>query len=158
MLAKTYSILKPASFRYFSLAATAESNYSNFRSAYVQNLSKFQETLEEVEESENVANLKARKAWSHPYNNEHSRVNVSPSHTSELFFEFVGPEQVSPHYESFLVSRKWAIGFWTTCFTLSFFAQSVDFHWVAQSSIVPFVYYTSIYYWVVEMRKFYLKP
>jgi len=101
MLLKTYSKIKPSTFRYFSLSATAESNYTNFRSAYVQNLSKFQETLEDVSQNESVADVKARKAWTHPYNNEHSKIHLSVSYQSEMWYEFVGPEQVSPHYESF---------------------------------------------------------
>lgn len=66
------------------------------------------------------------KPYYHPYNNgsfkykyiiimnillEHNPINFSYVKTMELFSDVVGPEQVSPHYENFLVARKYAIGF-----------------------------------------------
>jgi hypothetical protein len=99
-----------------------------------------------------------RKAFTHEFDNEHYSVNVSPAHQSRMFFEFVGPEQVSPHYESFLASRKWAIGFWASCLSLSYIGASLDFHWVARSMIIPFVFWTSTFYWIFEGRKHIVKP
>lgn len=152
------STIKPVARAFSSFQATAENNYKNFRSAYVDNLSKFKQTIDEIDHSAETASLKSKKAYTHPYNNEHSQVNLTPGRASEIFFEFVGPEQVSPHYESFLASRKWAIGFWTTCLALAFVGNSVDMHWVAKSSMIPFVYYTTLFYWTFEGRKSIMKP
>lgn len=114
--------------------------------------------MEEVEDNTSAASLKNKKAYVHPFDNDHYSVNMSPVRTSEMFYEFVGPEQVSPHYESFLASRKWAIGFWATCFGLSYVSTTLDFHWVAKSCIVPFVFYGTTFYWVLEGRKHIIKP
>ena len=156
MLAKV--IRKQLSGRcYFSLAAVGENNYSNFRTAYVQNLSKFKKTMDKMEDTQTASSLKSKKAYRHPYNNEHSSINISPIRDDELVHEFVGPEQVSPHYESFLFSRKWAIGFWTVGFSLSFIAKTVDFHWIAKSAILPWAFWISLWYWTFEGRKSILK-
>lgn len=143
---------------YFSLAAVGEGNYKRFRTTYVNNLSKFKQTMDRLEDTEEAAKLKSRKAYSHPYHNQHSEINLSPARASEIFFEFVGPEQVSPHYESFLASRKWAIGFWTTLVGLSFVAGTVDLHWVAKSTIIPFTFWMTSFYWTFEGRKSIVKP
>lgn len=44
------------------------------------------------------------------YFKDHHPLNLSIVKTAELFHDFIGPEQVSPHYENFLVARKYAIG------------------------------------------------
>lgn len=49
------------------------------------------------------------KVYTHPFDYEHQPLNFSPVKTAELFYEFVGPEQVSPHYENFLVARKYLV-------------------------------------------------
>lgn len=124
----------------------------------MNNLDKFKETMETVEDTESAAKLKNKKAYVHPFNNEHYEVNMNPTKASELFFEFVGPEQVSPHYESFLASRKWALGFWGTSLTLAYVGSTVDFHWVARSCIIPFTFYATSFYWILEGRKHIIKP
>lgn len=65
---------------------------------------------------------------------------------------------MSPHYESFLASRKWAIGFWATSISLAYVGSSVDFHWVARSCIIPFTFYATSFYWILEGRKHIVKP
>jgi hypothetical protein len=157
MIAKVFARTSKLSRNFSSLGGVAENNYSRFRTAYVNNLGKFKETMETVENTESAATLKNKKAYVHPFDNEHYTVNMNPAKASEIFFEFVGPEQVSPHYESFLASRKWAIGFWATSITLAYVGSSVDFHWVARSCIIPFTFYATSFYWILEGRKHIVK-
>jgi hypothetical protein len=49
----------------------------------------------------------------------------------ELWKEFVGLEQISPHYESFLMSRKNAIGIWGTVLLLVGAMNVHDLHGIA---------------------------
>ena len=46
------------------------------------------------------------KAYEHPFNSVHHPLNFSAVKIAETFHDFVGPEQVSPHYENFTMSRK----------------------------------------------------
>lgn len=41
---------------------------------------------------------------------DHHPLNFSAVKVAELFHDFVGPEQVSPHYENYLMSRKYLMG------------------------------------------------
>merc|ERR1711976_552263 len=114
--------------------------------------------MEEVAQPDNSNKLKMKKAYQHPFVNEHYTVNINPVRTHQLFYDFVGPEQVSPHYESFLASRKWAIGAVTGTLALSYLGATLDFHWIARSMLVPFVFNMTLWYWIFEGRKFLLKP
>jgi hypothetical protein len=60
------------------------------------------------------------KAYQHPFHSDHHPLNFSSVKMAELFNEVVGPEQVSPHYENFMMARKWAIGFWVGLGFISF--------------------------------------
>jgi hypothetical protein len=65
-----------------------------------------------MEENNNIVFEKPKgQPFHHPFNSEHHPVNFSSVKNAELFHDLVGPEQVSPHYENFMMSRKWAIGF-----------------------------------------------
>jgi hypothetical protein len=58
-----------------------------------------------------------------------------------LFHDFIGPEQVSPHYENFLVARKFLVGTYAGVFLLAFAAGTTDLNWVAKSSLIPFIFW-----------------
>ena len=58
--------------------------------------------------------------YHHPFHTEHHPLNFSSVKNAELFHDLVGPEQVSPHYENFMMARKWAIGFFVGLGALSF--------------------------------------
>ena len=58
--------------------------------------------------------------YHHPFNSDHHPLNFSSVKNAELFHDLVGPEQVSPHYENFMMARKWAIGFFVGLGALSF--------------------------------------
>ena len=78
--------------------------------------------------------------------------------TTELFYDFVGPEQVSPHFENFLVARKFLVFSYVGLFTLVFAAGTTDLSWFARSSIIPFVFYFQLMYFYLEGRKSVFKP
>jgi len=158
MLTKVTRTCLNNSRNFASLTAGAESNYSQFRAAYVDNLSKFKSTMKNVEETNTQVNNSNRKAFKHEFNGEDQSINLNPARLDRLFYEFLGPEQVSPHYESFLASRKWAIGAVTGTLTLSYLGTSMDFHWIARSCLIPFVFNMTLWYWIFEGRKFLLKP
>lgn len=88
----------------------------------------------------------------------HHPINFSAVKTAEFFNDFVGPEQVSPHYENFLVSRKYLMAFWSAFFALNFAAATVDLNWLAKSSLIPIIMYTSYLYFYIEGRKAFMKP
>jgi hypothetical protein len=77
-------------------------------------------------QSENKLHFKKPTAipFQHPYDSPHHPLNFSSVKNAELFHDLVGPEQVSPHYENFMMARKWAIGFWVGVFVISFGANS----------------------------------
>lgn len=134
-------------------------NYIKFKQRYTESVKSFQEKLSKVEDEDRPALKKpVSKAYTHPYNSHHHPLNFSPVKNAELFHDWVGPEQVSPHYENFMMSRKYALIFWGGVFALSFGASTVDLHWMAKSSIIPFVFWMQLHYFYLEGRKSMLKP
>jgi hypothetical protein len=111
-------------------------------------------------QSENKLHFKKPTAipFQHPYDSPHHPLNFSSVKNAELFHDLVGPEQVSPHYENFMMARKWAIGFWVGVFVISFGANSVDLHWIAKSSMLPFIFWMQLMYFYLEGRKSIFKP
>lgn len=85
-------------------------------------------------------------------------MNFSPVKTAELFHDFMGPEQVSPHYENFMTARKFLIVLWGGFFALGFGVSTVDLHWIAMSSFIPFIFWMQLQYFYIEGRKSLLKP
>lgn len=96
--------------------------------------------------------------YTHPYHNDHHPLNFSGVKTSELFLDWMGPEQVSPHYENFLVSRKYTISFISTLAFLSFAVGTYDLHWLLKSTYLPIITWVTCLYMVMEGRKSWFKP
>lgn len=65
---------------------------------------------------------------------------------------------MSPHYENFLVSRKYAVTFLGTMGILSFGIGTYDLHWVLKSTFLPIVTWTGVMYLTMEGRKSWFKP
>lgn len=78
--------------------------------------------------------------------------------SAELFFNFVGPEQVSPHYENFLVARKYLMLTYGGLIVLGFMAGTTNLSWIAKSSFIPFLFWMQIMYFYLEGRKSFMKP
>ena len=94
-----------------------------------------------------------KKAYKHPLDNPHQRIVFEEGKMEELWLDIMGPEQVSPHYENFLMSRKFAVGIWVTLFASSTLANTRDFAWIVQSSFMPFCFFASALYFFYEGRK-----
>jgi hypothetical protein len=98
------------------------------------------------------------KGYSHPYQSDHHPLNFSPVKTAELFHDFIGPEQVSPHYENFMMSRKYALIFWGGLLFLSLGVGTLDLHWIAKSALFPWIFWFQLMYFFLEWRKSLFKP
>jgi len=126
---------------------------------YREHAQAFRERAEKMErDNKPAARRPFPKGYSHPYQSEHNPLNFSPVKNAELFHDFVGPEQVSPHYENFLMSRKYAMIFWAGLLTLSLGVGTLDLHWIAKSSFFPFVFWFQLMYFFLEWRKSLFKP
>lgn len=134
-------------------------NYARFKTKYHEHVKTFQDKLANLEK-QNTRELKAptSKAYTHPYHSDHHPLVFSSVKTAELFHDAVGPEQVSPHYENFLVSRKFAMGWLGGAFALGIGASTVDLHWIAKSSFLPFMFWMQMMYFYLEGRKSFFKP
>lgn len=76
----------------------------------------------------------------------------------ELFFDLVGPEQVSPHYENFLHSRRFFFGLAAMYFLMYQGAYVKDLSWILQTTFMPIAFSTYTLYLIMEGRKFLAVP
>ena len=93
--------------------------------------------------SKNILN---RKAFKHPMDSPHHPINFSPFKYSELFHDFVGPEQVSAHYEPLSIARNFAL---TSLFSVAFVSYLMkvnDLNWVLESTYTGLFYYCLQYF------------
>lgn len=98
------------------------------------------------------------KAYKHPYDNEYNPINFGGGKLFELAYEQFGPEQVSPHYENFSMSRKYAITFWIGAFFLLYCLKTPDLSWMARSMFYPWTITFATLYFYLEARKSMVKP
>lgn len=126
---------------------------------FTKHMADFKEAMAKLEK-DNVLPLKKPfpKVYSPSWNMKHHRINMSPVKTAEFFHDFVGPEQVSAHYENFMVARKFALIFWAGIFALGVGVTTVDLHWIAKSSALPFLFWMQMMYIYMEGRKSFFKP
>lgn len=129
------------------------------RLRYREQVDAFREKVEKAElENQTTTQRPFPKGYSHPYQTDHQPLNFSPVKTAELFHDFIGPELVSPHYENFLMSRKYAFIFLGGFLFLSFGAGTLDLHWIAKSSLYPWIFWFQLMYFFLEWRKSLFKP
>lgn len=100
-----------------------------------------------------------KKTFVHPFHDP----DVAPVVTSSLYLqrgmqEWLGPEIVSPHYENFAMSRKWAIGFWASMISLTIVLDTPDFHLLASNLFIPVAFWIITMYFFLEGRKSLMKP
>ncbi|CAK81876.1 unnamed protein product (macronuclear) [Paramecium tetraurelia] len=137
----------------------AGKNFLKFQSKYAEYVTQFNQKLEAIEKENKAPNVAPQgKAFEHPYNNPHNPVNMSGIKSSELFYNFIGPEQVSPHYENFLVARKYLLLTYGGLIVIGFAAGTTNLHWIAKSSFLPFLFWMQIMYFYLEGRKSFMKP
>jgi len=137
----------------------AQDFFAKSQSRYQEHVKAFRDKVEKHERDNKPRVEKPfARGYSHPYNTDHHPLNFSPVKTAELFHDFIGPEQVSPHYENFLMSRKYAMAFWAGLLALSLGSATLDLHWIAQSALFPFVFWMQLMYFFLEWRKSLFKP
>lgn len=138
--------------RSFALAAQSQQSFNDFQQIVNTKRQNMDNMFDEFKERMSRP-FAEEKAYSHPLDNPDNRVIFDPSEIQELFYDFMGPEQVSPHYENFAMSRKYAIGIWSGMFGLSMLAATRDFSWIIQGTIMPFAFLSFMTYYFYEARK-----
>lgn len=129
------------------------------QSRYQEHVKSFRERAAQIEQENRPAAARPfPKGYSHPYHSDHHPINFSAVKNAELFHDFVGPEQVSAHYENFLMSRKYAMIFWGGLLALTFGVGTLDLHWIAKSSLFPWIFWFQLMYFFLEWRKSLFKP
>eukprot|EP01017_Pseudomicrothorax_dubius_P004775 TRINITY_DN1104_c0_g1_i2.p1 TRINITY_DN1104_c0_g1~~TRINITY_DN1104_c0_g1_i2.p1 ORF type:complete len:443 (+),score=145.24 TRINITY_DN1104_c0_g1_i2:74-1330(+) len=137
----------------------SEGHTGGIRAAYEKNVAEFKQRMAEFEQELTVPLQKpTARGYSHPYQSDHHPINFSPVKTAELFFDFVGPEQVSPHYENFMVARKFAIYIYTGVLFFIYAIGTIDLNWMAKSAALPFLFWYQLMYILLEGRKSFFKP
>lgn len=121
-----------------------------------ERLRSFQASLKETYQG-----LKAalpRTGYTHPFHSYEKPLAMSHARNQGFYFDFIGPEQVSPHYESFAASRRVLL---TTLFgycSLTFLAKYNDLAWAIRSTLPAFIFYYLFWYALWEGRKFVFLP
>jgi hypothetical protein len=119
----------------------------------------FNEKLE-ILEAENKPPVVAPKGrgYTHPFDMPNNKINFSGVKSSEVFHDLVGPEMVSPHYENFLVARKYLLLTYAGLFLIGLCIGTTDLNWIARSSFLPFLFWMQIMWFYLEGRKSWMKP
>jgi len=133
--------------------------YEKCQERYHEHIAAFREKVDKLEaDNKKNAPKPFPKGYTHPFHSDHHPINFSPVKIAELFHDFIGPEQVSPHYENYLVSRKYLMTFWGGLFVLSLGISTIDVHWIAKSAFLPFMFWMLLQYFYLELRKSLFKP
>jgi len=141
----------------------ADDSYNTFRTVYLEQQQKFASKIDFSERREKVLAAKRasrpKRVYKHPFHDPDVTPTIqSTLETLRAMGDLVGPEMISPHYENFAMSRKWAITYWVGYFAILQFAQDKDFHHFAASLWVPFNFWLITWYFWLEGRKSMLKP
>lgn len=137
----------------------AQELLNSSRRKYQEQVQAFREKAEKAERDfRPTSNKPFPKGYSHPYQSDHHPINFSSVKNAELFHDFVGPEQVSAHYENFMMSRKYALLFWSGFLVISVGLSTIDMTWFAKSSFFPWLFWFSLMYFFLEWRKSFFKP
>ena len=112
-------------------------------------LGDYKAKMAEYLKNRNASTLK-QKAYSHPMDSKFHPINFSPYRQSELFYEFIGPEQVSAHYEPLSVARHFALTSIFSVGLVGYLMKINDLNWVLESTYTGLFYYTLQYFVFVE--------
>ena len=102
--------------------------------------------------------LETEKAYVHPLQDADKPINFNVDHILQLGSEFLGPEQVSMHYESFWTSRKYVLSAIASMTTLGYLYKVSDLNWVLYSMIngIPLFFLYFVYFY--ELPKYQFLP
>lgn len=140
----------------FSQGSTPKGIYDTFRSKISQSVADYRALLEE--ENESRGKVIPEHVYQHEHHSYERPVVISPVRLEEYMLDFTGPEQVSPHYESFSLSRRVALTGIGGLAALSYISRINDFDWVARSMLAPWLGYFLVLYFFFEGRKYMVMP
>ena len=98
--------------------------------------------------------LNSNKFFKHPLDSKYHPINFSPHRFTELYMDFVGPEQVSPHYEPLTIARQFAVNSLVTLALVSYFMKINDLNWALESTYMGLFYYSLQYFVFFEGIKY----
>lgn len=133
-------------------AQGSEGEAERIQSAIAQKLSAFRTSMDQAIAFDRKQQEKP--VFSHPHDPKERRLNIDGFDLFTSLRETVGPEQVSPHYESFSMSRQVAITFWLGFFALSYMAKVTEIGYAARSLYTSWLLYFGVGYFFWEGRKF----
>ena len=90
----------------FSSSAIASKTYAKFQEKYAANLEAFQKKTSKTARLSDSIKRSTQKAYVHPYDDMHHRPYYSAMQSLQAGMDFMGAEQVSPHYENFGLARQ----------------------------------------------------
>lgn len=102
--------------------------------------------------------LATQKAFQHPTDDPDRPVVFSPGHDLFMFQQMFGPEQVSTHYESFAVSRRFALSGIGTIAALTYLAKITDLNWVLRSVVAGMPVWFALAIMILEVPKYQFLP
>ena len=110
--------------------------------------------------AENLMNLQSLPELGNPLNfiGEEDELDVGWERTIKTVYEFLGPEQVSPHYENFGMSRKVFLTFVGVSTLASFLRIPGDINYALDTVAGPFMFFFGLFYIFMEGRKSTLLP
>lgn len=91
--------------RSMSSASFVDKAYELLKETEAKN-AKVEEVNKAWLEKENSLNI-PKQFYKHPYCTEEHPLTANPNHTARIVMELVGPEMVSPHFESIFEFGKW---------------------------------------------------
>ena len=109
--------------------------------------------MEDTSKSGDQIKKSTQKVYVHPYENSHRPIVAGVGKSLEIERDLMGAEQVSPHYENFSMSRKYALFFWGGVITLRLLADSPDFHMYAKTALSAWTFIFAYLYFYVEWKK-----
>jgi len=138
----------------------AQKTMQRFQKKFAEQTESFQKRMEDIAKLQNEApkTQNTSKVYQHPYECSHNPLTFSWGKILELGHDYLGPEQVSPHYENFMMSRKYALTFWGGLLVLVTMMSTADLGWMARSMVFPWLIYFFYLYWCLEGRKSLVKP
>lgn len=125
----------------------------DFGSAFESRKDQFESGFRDFVESRRQKNT-TQKYFTHELDDEHHPLNFSNIRTVELALDMVGPEMVSPHYEPFMASRRFALTSLAALFGISYLGKISDLNWILQSTYSGLIFYLVNYFVIFEGVKY----
>jgi hypothetical protein len=110
--------------------------------------------------SDNFMNLDTLPELGNHFNlmTDRNEVSSTPYQDAEHYRELIGHEQVSPHYENFMMSRKVALTIFGIFGFSAFFSVPGSLSYALDYAMVPSLYFITLMYFTLEGRKSTLLP